>query len=249
MSSSTTRISELPENITMEIQSSYPVQQFKSPNNFQEAINGNVNMTNSQQAGGMDAQNTYVPLNIHPNPYGIPEQPPNGLPLPEASPQRERQSSHEINKPQYNDLMREDPLQGLPQQRLPSRDIPMNPSEYQQDDEVQANFVPTVKLTSDYIREYEEASERAMIEHEEAKYSERQAETRFSSFQIPILISVLYFLFQMPIVNTLLRKHCSFLSIYHADGNFNLIGLLLKSILFGSLFFGMNSISNMISSL
>lgn len=241
MSESTTRISELPENITMQIDQNYLVQP-----NPQQMSNGG--MSND----GMDPnsmQNTYVPLNMHPNPYGIPEQPPNGLPLPEASPQRDRQSSHETTKPQYNDLMREDPLQGIPQQRLPSRDIPMNPANYQYDEQVQANFVPAVKLTSDYIREYEEASERVMKEHEEKKYREEKVNTTFSELQIPILIAVLYFIFQMPIINTFLRKYFSFLSLYHSDGNFNMVGLLLKSILFGSIFYGMNSISTAISRL
>jgi hypothetical protein len=242
MAESTTRISELPENITMQIQHNYPVQpnpQYQPQIQQMQPVNEGMDPNNTQ--------NTYVPLNMHPNPYGIPDQPPNGLPLPEASPQRERQSSHEITKLQYNDLMREDPLQGMPQQRLPSRDIPMNPANYQQDEQVQANFVPTVKLTSDYIREYEEASERVMKEHEEKKYREEKANTTFSELQIPLLIAVLYFIFQMPIINTFLRKYFSFLALYHSDGNFNLIGLLLKSILFGSIFYGMNSVATMIS--
>jgi hypothetical protein len=60
-----------------------------------------------------------------------------------------------------------------------------------------------------------------------------------SELQVPIVIILLYFFFQMPIMNTLLFKKFSFLSIYNDDGNFNLSGLMLKSILFGATYYSM----------
>ena len=125
----------------------------------------------------------------------------------------------------------------------------MQQLEYQQDEEIQANYVPRAKLTSDYIREYELSSEKTLKHHEQTKYREQMAGDLFSQLQIPILVAILYFIFQMPIINTLLRKYFSFLSIYHDDGNFNFMGLLLKSSLFGSLFYSIQTVSYKLSTL
>jgi hypothetical protein len=137
----------------------------------------------------------------------------------------------------------------MPRQRLPSRDIPMNQLDYQQDEEIQPNYVPRAKLTSDYIREYEAASEEALRTHEREVRHEKAAGNLFSDLQVPILIAVLYFIFQMPIVTTLLYKYFSFLTIHNADGNMNFTGLLLKSALFGALFYTMQFAATAINNL
>jgi len=232
MSNSTTRIAELPENITMQVQQpSYQSHGSSMQQQIPQHMQGNMSQQNQQVQGGEMGQNNYVPINIHPNPYGNgpPEQSQNGLPLPEPSPQR----GHVV-EPQY---------------ALPSRDIPMNTLDYQQDDTARPNHVPQVKLTSDYIREYEAASEKALMVHEQTKYREAAAQDWFSQLQTPIFVAVLYFVFQMPIMNTFLRKYFTFLTIYHEDGNFNLMGLLLKSAMFGSLFYSMHTITNKLSNI
>ena len=58
-----------------------------------------------------------------------------------------------------------------------------------------------------------------------------------TEIQIPLFIAILYFVFQLPVINSLLLKYFSFLAIYDIDGNFNLIGLILKSILVTNLSF------------
>jgi hypothetical protein len=198
----TTRLADLPENITIQ------PQQRSMPQD--------------------EMGNTYVPINVHPNPYGIPQQD-STMPLPQQTSQNRGQQQQ-----QYDPMVE---LQNLPQQRLPSRDIPMNQLQFQHDEEIQPNYVPRAKLTSDYIREYEAASEEALRKHEREKHQEKTAGNLFSDLQVPILIAVLYFIFQMPIVTTLLYKYFSFLTIHNADGNMNFTGLLLKSALFGSIFY------------
>jgi hypothetical protein len=224
---STTRISDLPENITIQPPVQYSNMAVQSA-------------PGSQQIGQDALGNTYVPLNIHPNPYGVQQQQPT-MPLPQQTTQQ-RGSDQQ----QYNPMAE---LQNMPQQRLPSRDIPMNPLQFQQDEEIQPNYVPRVKLTSDYIREYEAASEEALRTHEKEKHLESKTRNLFSDIQIPILISVFYFIFQMPIVTTLLYKYFSFLTIHNADGNMNFTGLLLKSVLFGSLFYLMQFTANTINNI
>jgi len=196
---------------------------------------------------------SYIPLNIHPNPYGIGEPIDSELPpIPEASPLRNNFENTMIStgeSPNYNAnefSIREDPLAGLQQQPLPSRDIPMNTLDYQQDEEVLPNYVPQVKLTSDYIREYEDEQKETVQKHRSQIHREEIMQDWFSQLQFPILVALLYFLFQMPIFNTMMRK-VPFLSLYGADGNFSLMGLLFKSILFGTLFYGIQTIAYKIS--
>jgi len=88
-----------------------------------------------------------------------------------------------------------------------------------------------------------------MRKHERGRHRERFAKSIWEDLQVPVLIAILYFIFQMPVVTTLLYKYFSFLSIYSADGNMNFSGLLLKSALFGSLFFGIQKITDLITSL
>lgn len=247
MSSSTTSIAELPENITAQVQpivSSQPTTQQQIPN----AMQGNVTMPPVQQQGPQNiseniGQNNYVPMNVHPNPYGNPPQGPDKLPLPEASPQRNNGQVPQ-GPAQYNANMA-----AMERQELPSRDIPQNTLQYTHDEQIQPNYVPQPKLTSDYIREYEEASEKAMQKHEETKHREELTQDWFASLQVPILVGILYFLFQMPIVNKLMRKYLGFANIYHEDGNFNFFGLIAKSAVFASLFYSMQWTSHKIASL
>jgi len=242
MSGSTTSIAELPENITTQIQpltSSQPNTQQQIPSQLQ----GNVSMSHqhSQSQDGNIGTNNYIPINTHPNPYGTPSVGPDQMPIPEATAQRNNQ---QIPPQQYmNDLS------NMPTQELPSRDFPTNTTNYTQDPQIQANYIPQPKLTSDYIREYEEASEKTLQKHEQTKHREEIAQDTFSALQLPIFVGILFFVFQMPIVNTLLRKYFSFMTIYHDDGNFNFIGLLLKSAMFGSFFYSTQMISQKISDL
>lgn len=239
---STTSIAELPENITTQMQpiiSNQPSTQQQIPN----VLQGSVSMPPVQGTMDQGLANNYVPINIHPNPYGNPPQGPDQIPFPEASAQRNNQENPN------NQQQQQQYTANIPQQELPSRDIPMNTQDYMQDEQIQPNFVPQAKLTSDYIREYEQASEKALQKHEREKYQEEVSQDLFSSLQIPIFVALLYFVFQMPIVSTLMRKHLSFLAIYSEDGNFNFMGLLLKSGLFGALFYLMQYATHKISTL
>lgn len=257
MAVSTTRISDLPENITIQMQHQQPSYSTMPPHFQQQMQSQGMGQGMGQGTGGMQnemvsamGQNTYVPMNIHPNPYGNHPPPQGAIPLPQGSPQR-GQGQGPMQIPVQMQMPAGMDYAPMPQEqmRLPSRDIPMNQLAFQQDEEIQPNYVPPVKLTSDYIRNYERASEQALMNHEQKKYQDQAAATLFSQLQVPILVAVLYFVFQMPIVNTLLRKYMSFLSIYHDDGNLNLMGLLFKSVFFGSIFYTMQMAADKVSRL
>ena len=165
--------------------------------------------------------NTYMPIDVHPNPYGIPQPPPGGILPPE----------HTQGRSSYVPEV---------QQRLPQRDIPMNYSEHVQDEQTQPNYIPPPpKLTSDYIQEYQVSQDRQIREYEEKKMREKKREHWLDIIQWPVLVGLLYFVFQLPIINTLVFKRFSFLTIYRDDGNFNLLGLTLKSAVFAIVYLGL----------
>jgi len=225
MSENTTRIVDLPDS-----------------NNYQ-ADNGNINhpktrgyeQVNKPNIDFEQVNTTYVPMNIHPNPFGNSIQP-------DMIPPPEYQTSQLKNNfvPQEQQTM----LQNIPQVRLPSRDIPMDQAAYQQDEAVQPNYIPKPKLTGDYVRAYEEATEKAIRKQEKKKEYEGKIDQTLSDYQLPVLVAFLFFIFQMPIINTLLFKYLKFLPIFHNDGSMNLYGILLKSSLFGNTFFVIQSFIN-----
>jgi len=184
------------------------------------------------QGQGQGPQTNYQPmLNVHPNPYGIAQPQSGGLPPPIQT-QEGPKTQQNIMYGSSQDL---DLGQG-PSNRLPQRDIPMNIEDYTHDEQIQPSYIPKPKLTRDYIDEYQNSTDRKLREYEDKKRVEKTRETWFDEFRIPMMIGILFFIFQIPLINTLIFKRFSFLSIYNDDGNFNFYGLVLKSICFGSLF-------------
>jgi len=133
------------------------------------------------------------------------------------------------------------------QQRLPSRDIPRDTTGYVQDEQIQPNYIPKSTVQNDYVREYEDTTEKNMREYEQKKRKENRLDMIFTELQTPVLIAILFFVFQMPVINTMIFKKFSFLSIYTMDGNFNIYGLLFKSLLFASFFYSITKATKFIS--
>jgi hypothetical protein len=139
--------------------------------------------------------------------------------------------------------------QDIPQYKLPSRDIPRNTDGYTQDIETTANYIPAPKLTSDYIRDFQDDEEKTIKTHKEKKRKERLLDTLLTEIQIPVFMGILFFVFQMPLVDTLIFKRFSFMRIYNEDGNFNFYGLFIKSILFAMSYTILTRGADIISSL
>ena len=97
--------------------------------------NGEQHIKNTIAPKQMDSDN-YKPINVHPNPYGISEQNPIRQ-NPQQSYQQEDEK--ELKLPDnYRDMV----MQQSMGNELPSRDIPIDNSEYMNDEEIQQNFVP-----------------------------------------------------------------------------------------------------------
>lgn len=220
-----TKISDLPtDGIGIQTQNQYA-------SNIPPPATINVSKTSKMDP---DASTNYTPLNTHPNPYGISDKNPIMDNIPQQSMHNVPQQSNENIQMQINNGM--ESLQNLQQQRLPSRDIPQTTTQYSNDNQVQPNYIPQPETNRDYVREQEDMTERNLREYEKKQQNLSYWDLIFTDIQTPIFIAILFFIFQLPIVNTIIFKRFAFLSLYNEDGNFNTSGLIFKSTLFGLIY-------------
>jgi hypothetical protein len=119
--------------------------------------------------------------------------------------------------------------------QLPSRDIPRETLQLATDVQVKADHVPIEEKMRDYIGDYDDTQEVIKMHMEEQK-KYNQMESIYNEIQTPVLIMLLYFLFQLPVVNSMVFK--VFPKLFHKDGNLTIGGLFLKTILYGALYYG-----------
>jgi hypothetical protein len=114
---------------------------------------------------------------------------------------------------------------------LPSRDIPQNTEHIIRDPQIQPNYVPPPPVNkSDYIM-----NENITDHYSKEENRNDQLDAFYDEFQTPLLLSVLYFMFQLPIFKATLCRYISFLC--KPDGNYNLNGYLFTSILFSAIYY------------
>jgi hypothetical protein len=164
---------------------------------------------------------SYAPLDVHKNPY-----------LAEPG-QGQQQLQGQGSIPPYPQVTS---LKPQPPNPLPSRDIPQNPGQYQ-DIEAQPNYVPKPKMTRDFVRENDELTEQRLKDRKRKKQKEQIWKLSWEQLQIPLLLAVLFFVFQLPWLQSLLYKYVTFVPLFHADGIINHYGLAVKAGLFGLAFY------------
>jgi hypothetical protein len=192
-----------------------------------------------------DVPTNYTPINIHPNPYGVSANNPI-MENPAQSQQRMPQFA-----PPENIQFVQDPnmevFQNMSQQRLPSRDIPQNTVQYSNDEATQPNYIPKHNFDRDYVKDHYDMTEQNLKEYEQKKRQQNHWDNILNDIQVPFFIAVLFFFFQLPVINTFIFKRFAFLSLHDADGNFNMAGLLFKSILFGTMYYSVYKFTTFIS--
>ncbi len=118
--------------------------------------------------------------------------------------------------------------------QLPSRDIPMNAAGIISDPQVVPNYVPPPpQHHSDYIKNYEQTSD-MVNNYNRSKQLNSSLDEMYNEIQTPLLLAVLYFLFQLPFFKKFLYSYLPFL--FSNDGNYNLNGFLFTSVIFGMIF-------------
>jgi hypothetical protein len=121
---------------------------------------------------------------------------------------------------------------------LPSRDIPRTTDAISHDPQVQANYIPSTRQT-DYIKDYEKNEE--ILSNYNASVKQKDTlDDIYDEFQMPLLLAVLFFLFQLPIFKKKLFTFLPFL--FFKDGNYNIQGYIFMSILFGLIFYLLNKV-------
>lgn len=182
---------------------------------------------------------TYQHIDAHPNPYG--HSTPN---LSEMSPPIQARINTDPYQQQHNQRQQggvgqvqggsgQSPSVG---QGFPPRDIPkMDPSQIIIDEQARPNYIPTEHQTIDqaYLQQYEKNTQREIDEYLDKHKRESKWTSIWESSQIPIMIGLLFFVFNMPIASMLIKKYMSVMDMHDVDGNFSISGLLIKSVVFG----------------
>ena len=120
--------------------------------------------------------------------------------------------------------------------QLQSRDIPQSTSRIVQDPEIQPNYIPPIK-NEDYIST-EEDEEDIIHNYERSQERSNSLDQMYDELQIPLMIGVLYFLFQLPIVKSTLAKQIP--ALFSVDGNVNLYGYIFTSALFSIIYYSIS---------
>jgi len=134
-------------------------------------------------------------------------------------------------------------VSGLQQTRgatqLQSRDVPIDTSPVIVDEQTQPNFVPTPTSSSDkdYIEEYEQ-------DDEPDQNNNSSLDDVYNEIQTPLLLAVLFFVFQLPIFKKYLFRY--FPVLFSGDGNMNINGFLFNSALFGLVYYSYKKLAGSI---
>ena len=117
--------------------------------------------------------------------------------------------------------------------QLQSRDIPINQMQ-NIDEQVQQEYIPSANITQDFIQEEEEEEEtdNSYFNYEKAK---QLLKHNPSEIQTSLILSMVYFLLQLPFIKSLLLKYFPFL--FFQDGNMNIYGNVFMSFLFGFIYY------------
>jgi hypothetical protein len=126
--------------------------------------------------------------------------------------------------------------------QLSSRDIPMNSTGHNIDPNIQPNYVPPPPPQNmNYIDKYEETSD-MINNYNNNTLKQNSLDDMYNEIQTPLLLAVLYFLFQLPFFRKFLFGY--FPVLFSTDGNLNINGFLFTSLLFGLLYYLLNKTTN-----
>ena len=242
--SDTTSIDDLPTDPSAGNQNNIVIQKMEMNN----GMRGGGGMGGGMGEGGMMNNQVMPPAQVYsPNVAGV-NMMGGGGGMGMQMPQQQQQQQGQPQQGQQQNVMNE-LVNGLQRAsasgmtNLPSRDIPMNTTGMMNDAQINPNYVPNnykKEENGDYIGEHEE--EEAM---NEARYTNNvnnddTMENIYKLIQVPLLVGILYFSFQLPVFRKYMLKYIP--SVFSTDGNYNIRGLVFVSSLFGAGYFGLTRI-------
>jgi hypothetical protein len=146
-----------------------------------------------------------------------------------------QQSQQSQAPPNYNELITQIQKAAVyGSTALPSRDIPMEPLKVANDVQSQPNYIPPPQFQEDYIKNSITPQNLVDTNSRQIK-SGAYFDKLYGELQLPIIIALLFFLFQLPLVKQYNKKLLPFL--FKSDGNPNLYGYIANSVLFASMIY------------
>jgi hypothetical protein len=226
-----TRISDLPENITLG----------HNGGGFSQGASQNDRSQTFAIDNGLDIPSlptTYTQMNVHPNPYGQGPPQQGAIPHPQqtyvhkASMQSQGQNSYLGNS--------EPQIRSMPQHPLPIRDVPHDTTGYQQDVAIKPNYIPKPRdMDETYVYEQEDRIRRQKRAKKQKMFSDWKFDDIVAELQQPIIVAVLFLVFQSPTLPILMAKYLTFLPLFGETGDLTVTGSLFKSAVFGAAYFGL----------
>lgn len=116
--------------------------------------------------------------------------------------------------------------------QLPSRDIPQSQTHLTQDAELKPNYIPD--SNTDYI-ENSYNHNQIVDEHKRKEANNNNLDSLYDDIHIPIILAVIYFVFQLPIIKKNTLKYIP--SLFSKDGNYNFVGYVITSMAFASTYY------------
>lgn len=116
---------------------------------------------------------------------------------------------------------------------LPSRDIPLQFEHLTSDTQVQTNYIPQ-PITKDYINNTNDDINNYYTNEKNLN----SLDSLYDELQAPLLLAVLYFLFQLPFFKKAIFKYLPFFC--HTDGNYNFNGLIFTCAFFGFIYYALS---------
>ena len=165
--------------------------------------------------------------------------------MPSQMPQQVQQQQGETQQTNYNELIGQ--LQKANSQGmtgLPSRDIPAIPMQVNNDVEIKPNFVPPPPTHEDYINNMQ-TPEHLIQENVNQQKQIDNLDMMYNELQIPIILSILYFAFQLPAFKKFVKKMGP--GLFANDGNANLYGNIFISMLFSTIFYLLLQVINRVT--
>lgn len=192
----------------------------------------NIVMTTNEKQGTTYSPN--VPGVQQPQPNGErgpPQNSPNE-PQPAGGSQIPPQQMSQENVSQFNQELKQASQNNLTQ--LPTRDVPMNPLMHTQDNEAQPNHIPQERNPTDYVEQFANI-EQAVKQGANNEKNDDFMENIYEEIQTPLLIFVLFFIFQLPSVSKQFNNQ--FPILLSNDSSLTLKGYIVKSFIVALLFF------------
>ena len=244
-----TRISDLPENITLGHSGGFS--QGSDRSQGMATFGGGQSQGTATFAGGQSQgtatfaldnglelptlSTTYTQMNVHPNPYG--QGPPQHATIPHPQQTYVHKETGGQN-PYLGNVS--GPSRQTPQHPLPIRDVPHDTTGYQQDDAIKPNYIPKPRdIDETYVYEQEDRIRKQKRTKKQKMFSDWKFDDIIAELQQPIIVAVLFLVFQSPTLNILMAKYLTFLPLFGETGDLTITGSLFKSAVFGIAYFGL----------